>query len=172
MPLFVDLHMVLWAYHIWMRNNLNYLWKKSGLSAQELADKIGVSRTYIYSLTTGKRQLNTRLLDKLAGALGCKASDIISDSIIESNADGLYESGNMFHHEAIQQIKKADTGRDQLITKCAIVARDYLSNNYPEEDVSKAIEISLNMLKAAEAVGAKHITPELASWIYSNISNK
>lgn len=153
-----------------MRNNLNYFWKKSGLSAQELADKIGVSRTYVYSLTTGKRQLNTRLLDKLANALNCKASDIISDSIIDNKLDVTHESFGMLQHEAIQKYNNID--RDQIITKCAIVARDYLSTYYPEENASRAMEIALKMLKAAEAVGYTNITPELASWIYSNISNK
>lgn len=45
---------------------------------QELADMVGISRVYLSDLKAGRKQLNQRLINALAEALGCEPSDIIS----------------------------------------------------------------------------------------------
>ena len=50
--------------------------KSKGLTQKELADKAGVSESYICQIETGKMVSLTKL-DKMAEALGCKVKDLV-----------------------------------------------------------------------------------------------
>ena len=43
---------------------------EAGVSQQELADRIGIPRTNLHRMETGKQPINTQGLDKIATALG------------------------------------------------------------------------------------------------------
>ena len=57
--------------------NLRAVREKLGLSAEELANRIHVSRSYITLLENGKRQPGKNLLPKIARALRLEKSVII-----------------------------------------------------------------------------------------------
>ena len=56
---------------------LKTLRKSSGLTQQNLADKVGVSRIYIQALESNRRLPSMKLLQKLAQALGVDLDDIV-----------------------------------------------------------------------------------------------
>jgi len=56
---------------------LKTLRKSSGLTQQNLADKVGVSRIYIQALESNRRLPSMKLLQKLAQALGVELADIV-----------------------------------------------------------------------------------------------
>lgn len=50
--------------------------KSKGLTQKELADKAGVSESYICQIENGK-MVSLNKLDKLAEVLGCKVKDLV-----------------------------------------------------------------------------------------------
>ncbi len=50
--------------------------KKKGLTQEKLAEKIGVSTTWIGYIETGFRRPNLKLIYKIASVLGVKVKDI------------------------------------------------------------------------------------------------
>jgi transcriptional regulator with XRE-family HTH domain len=56
---------------------LKTLRKAIGLTQQELADKVGVSRVYIQTLEANRRLPSMKLLERLAEALGVDVSELI-----------------------------------------------------------------------------------------------
>lgn len=50
--------------------------KRKGLTQKELANKVGVSESYICQIEAGKMVSLTKL-DKMAEALGCKVKDLV-----------------------------------------------------------------------------------------------
>ena len=61
-----------------MENKLRRLRKNSGLTQVRLAEKADVSRSVIARFETGRTELSTRNLTKLAAALGCSMEEIVS----------------------------------------------------------------------------------------------
>lgn len=55
------------------------LLKASGMTQQELADKVGLSRSYISQMQTGVRTGSGPTLRKLAAALGCTLSELLGE---------------------------------------------------------------------------------------------
>ncbi len=53
--------------------------KIAGLTQQELAENVGVSRSHLASIETGKYQPSIETLNIIASGLGVKSSDIIND---------------------------------------------------------------------------------------------
>lgn len=47
------------------------------ITQEELAEKIGVSQTWIAYLETGRNKPNLKMLEKIAKALGVKVKDLI-----------------------------------------------------------------------------------------------
>lgn len=60
-------------------NNIDRLRKQRNMTLRELAERAGISLVYLQQVKagTGKRRLNTDLIDKLAAALGCEPSELI-----------------------------------------------------------------------------------------------
>ncbi|NLI95805.1 MAG: helix-turn-helix domain-containing protein [Synergistaceae bacterium] len=56
---------------------LKTLRKSSGLTQQNLAEKVSVSRIYIQALESNRRLPSMKLLQKLAHALGVEVADIV-----------------------------------------------------------------------------------------------
>lgn len=59
-----------------LSEKLKEMRKNKGLTQKELADKIGVSESYICQIESGK-MVSIKKLDKLAEALGCQAKDLL-----------------------------------------------------------------------------------------------
>lgn len=57
--------------------NLHAIREKLGLSAEELANRVHVSRSYITLLENGKRQPGKNLLPKIARALKLEKSVVV-----------------------------------------------------------------------------------------------
>lgn len=56
---------------------LKALRAKLGISQTELADLVGVHRTWVAQVEMGKRLPSARNLARLAGALGCRTDDLL-----------------------------------------------------------------------------------------------
>ena len=61
-----------------MENGLRRLRKVNGLTQDSLAQKAKVPRSVIARFETGRTELSTRNLTKLAAALGCSMEEIVS----------------------------------------------------------------------------------------------
>ena len=61
-----------------MENRLRQLRKNSGLTQVRLAEKAQVSRSVIARFETGRTELSTRNLSKIANALECSMEEIVN----------------------------------------------------------------------------------------------
>ena len=60
-----------------MENTLRRLRKESGLTQIQLAEKANVPRSVIARYETGRTELSTKSLTKIAGALDCSMEEIL-----------------------------------------------------------------------------------------------
>lgn len=60
-----------------MENTLRRLRKMSGLTQVQLAEKAHVPRSVIARYETGRTELSTKSLTKIAGALDCSMEEIV-----------------------------------------------------------------------------------------------
>jgi len=60
----------------------------AGLSQQELADRIGIGKSYVSSLELGYRAPNLNLLVKLAGALNVRPGELVDAMVADARAEG------------------------------------------------------------------------------------
>ena len=51
----------------------------AGLSQREIAEKIGIGRQYYCNIENGRQNTTLVTLEKIAGAIGCKAADLLGD---------------------------------------------------------------------------------------------
>jgi transcriptional regulator with XRE-family HTH domain len=58
--------------------NLRRVRKERGISQEALAHEIGYHRTFIGGVERGERNLTLRTVERLAGALGVDAADLIT----------------------------------------------------------------------------------------------
>jgi len=59
-----------------LSEKLREMRKRKGLTQKELAEKIGVSESYICQIENGK-MISIKKLDKLAKILGCEANELL-----------------------------------------------------------------------------------------------
>lgn len=71
------------------RNYLRQWREKAGLSQEELADRVGTTKSVISLLENEKRPLSSKWLRKLAEALGTTPGRILDVNPEEANADVL-----------------------------------------------------------------------------------
>ena len=60
--------------------NIRALRRARGLSQEELADELGVHRTYMGGLERGERNLTLRTLERLAARLGVDPVSLLSST--------------------------------------------------------------------------------------------
>jgi transcriptional regulator with XRE-family HTH domain len=60
-----------------MENGLRKLRKDNGLTQMQLAEKAKVPRSVIARFETGRTELSTKSLSKIAGALDCSMEEIL-----------------------------------------------------------------------------------------------
>ncbi len=63
--------------------------KEAGLSQEEMAEKIGISRTAYRNIETGKTRLISRNAEKMASILGISTEELLFGSDRENTADTL-----------------------------------------------------------------------------------
>lgn len=61
--------------------------KAAGLSQEELADRVGIDRTYVSALERCVHAASVDLLDKVAKALGIEAADLLKRPEVKASAD-------------------------------------------------------------------------------------
>lgn len=62
-----------------MVNRIKELREQQGLSQTQLADRLGAHYLTISKLERGEMQLNTKWMDRIAGALSVSARDLIAE---------------------------------------------------------------------------------------------
>lgn len=62
-----------------MRLRVKEIRKERGLTTQQLADKAGMSQSYVSDIENGRKQLNARRMEALATALGVSPLDLLAD---------------------------------------------------------------------------------------------
>lgn len=62
----------------------------AGLSQQQLADSVGIAKSYISSLELGYRAPNLNLLVKIAGALNVRPGELV-EAMIEDAEKGMMQ---------------------------------------------------------------------------------
>jgi transcriptional regulator with XRE-family HTH domain len=50
-----------------------------GLTVEQLADAVGMSKSYLSEIETGKKTVNARRIEAFAKVLGCRPSDLLAD---------------------------------------------------------------------------------------------
>lgn len=58
---------------------------KAGLTQQDLADRLGLSRTSVVNIEQGRQGIPLSSLPKFADALGCSASQLLPASLSEQS---------------------------------------------------------------------------------------
>jgi transcriptional regulator with XRE-family HTH domain len=67
------------ALQIVVGRNIRRLRRERGLSQEDLADEIGVHRTYMGGVERGERNLTLRTLERLAERLGVSPLSLLAD---------------------------------------------------------------------------------------------
>jgi transcriptional regulator with XRE-family HTH domain len=112
-----------------MRNNIDFFRKKAGLSVQQVADQLGVTRGHIQKMKAGDSPISTRHLEKLAEILHCNPTDILSDNIQNEKGAGLDE---------------------KLLTDCYDILEEQAKTLGKRPGTGKMIRLSIKLYKIAE----------------------
>ena len=86
-----------------MHNNLKAIRKSQGLTQVQLAEKAGISPSYVTEMENGKKSMNTRRIAQLAKALNVAPSKILEDNY-DQNA----------HHENLSSGKTMNLDLDEI----------------------------------------------------------
>lgn len=62
-----------------MNNKIAVIRKQKGFSQKQLADMVGIGNDWLCDIEKGKGTPSIQLLNKIAGTLKCKVSDIFLD---------------------------------------------------------------------------------------------
>ena len=62
-----------------MKLRLRQIRKAAGLTQQQLADQVGIGKSYVSEIESGRKQINGKLLDAFSRALGCSPYELIED---------------------------------------------------------------------------------------------
>ncbi len=89
-------------------NRLRELREGAGLSQQNLAQRIGVSKVTISELERGKMRLDVQYMRRLAAALEVKAADLLQ---VEDNPDSL----DQFERRLIEHLRQATIEERQAV---------------------------------------------------------
>lgn len=65
-----------------MEHRIDELVKKNGMTYTELAERTGMSRSYLSKIRNGEKRLNITTMQRLASALDCKPEDIIGRKLM------------------------------------------------------------------------------------------
>lgn len=117
---------IIFGYNHYMQNNIDILRKKAGLTLDQLAELMGITRSYLMKLKAGRQRLNADHLEKMAEIFKCDPSEIIGEGTSNDNVSRLNVS--IFTHimKIFRQGKHDHNLYDMPIeTEAAIVAQLY-----------------------------------------------
>ncbi|MEG1003493.1 MAG: helix-turn-helix transcriptional regulator [Clostridium sp.] len=86
--------------------------RKAGLTQEELANNIGVSKFTIAKYEQGQREPNLDTLSKIINELDIDFWDIIEDKNIEVEARGIYKKGEEFYKNIIRRVNRRRGAED------------------------------------------------------------
>jgi transcriptional regulator with XRE-family HTH domain len=87
-----------------------------GLTVEQLAEKVGMSKSYVSEIENGKKQANGRRLEAFALALGVRPADLIED-------DGLIAEFKA-HMDVVAQLSPADREAVERHARSLLAARN------------------------------------------------
>lgn len=67
-----------------MKLRVRELRENKGLTVEQLADRVGISKGYLSEIERGVKVVNSRRLDQLATALGCQPNDLLADQTLSA----------------------------------------------------------------------------------------
>lgn len=116
-----------------MENNIKKLRKESGLTLEQLAEKVGTSFQQIYKLEKGERRLTVEWAETIANAMGCSINAIIGSSETSPSVKPL--------------IPVIDTS---LLERCYDVIEEESRKLGKRPGNRKAIKLAIELYKIAE----------------------
>lgn len=90
--------------------------QQKGLTVEQLAEMVGMSKSYVSEIENGKKQANGRRIDEFALALGVRPADLIED-------DGLIAEFEA-HMDVIKQLSPDDREAVERHARGLLAARD------------------------------------------------
>ena len=66
--------------------------REKGVTAKELAQKIGVTEVGLSKILTGKTSTSTNMIEKIAAALGIKCGELFDDYIDDKDSNSSNQS--------------------------------------------------------------------------------
>lgn len=70
-----------------MKLRVRELREERGLTVQELADRAGLSKSYLSEIERGVKTVNARRLEQLASALRVRPTDLIADKRLSADLE-------------------------------------------------------------------------------------
>lgn len=117
---------------------LKSLRKGMGLTQQKLADAVGVSRIYIQSLESGRRNPSMKLLGRLAETLQASITDIVDDftsRMPRMQLEDLLMSGQVDVWFRSHRLSNADKIKVERVIRA--VLDDWNENDRPRRPYNK-----------------------------------
>lgn len=108
-----------------MKLNIRAIRNMQGLTIEQLAEKAGISRSYLTELELGAKVINANRLEQIAKALGVKIADLFPDPSVTVAATGVvgpdaivigpeidkrYVCPSMLNPEGLHAVVVGDTG--------------------------------------------------------------
>lgn len=121
-----------------MTNNLRALRVRKGLTQAQLAQAIDVEQPTIQRWESGKRKLKVEDLPKLALALGCDPTDLVSDGVISSVSVDLAEKILDVLSRYMDQYPAAAPHLSAIFSRCTIVLQG-LEGSSPSHQAIEAV---------------------------------
>lgn len=106
-----------------MQLRVRELRKSKGLTVQQLADIVGLSKSYLSEIETGKKTANARRIEQLAKALSVRPFELLDDSMVDADL--------LEHMAMLSQMSRAD--RDAVLRHAeALAARADAAEELPD----------------------------------------
>lgn len=87
--------------------NLKRLRKEKGVTQEEMANKLGISRVTYYSIESGKQELSIQKIDEIIKILDISIFDLIKSEILNTEKDNIIT-------EVLEVRKKLDNIENKL----------------------------------------------------------
>ncbi len=114
-----------------IKNRLSALMKEKNTNANDLAQKIGVAPTTIYSIMQrDSARIDIDLILKISHALGITADELLSDELHEMQV-----SPTSFELELIAAYRKADEGTKSSVCKLLDINPEGLKKSETSTDM-------------------------------------
>lgn len=142
------------------KNNLHSLWKKSGLSLDELAHQAGISRSHLAAIKGGTKRLNEDTAASIARVLGCSIGELFSDAVKNAVAPER-------NSPAISAVITADKIDSELLAQCVSVVTHTSEQLEVDFTADVLLEIAVQLYKDSVQFSEKPSQSAAKAMIYS-----